>query len=70
MGCAREAGQMWPVGQNSPALQLSLLKPLTLPVGHVNMFYPGRVIANDIRMLKTGQHLNFPQDLEKKYTQS
>lgn len=59
-----------PVGQNSPALQLCLLKLLTLPVDHVNVFYPGRVIANDIRMLKTGQHLNLPQDLEKIHTQS
>lgn len=59
-----------PVGQNSPALQLCLLKQLTLPVGHMNMFYPGRVITNDIRMLKSGQHLNLSQDLEKIHTQN
>lgn len=54
------AGQMWPEAKIHQPFKCVSPKPLTLPVGHVNMFYPGRVIANNIRMLKTGQHLNFP----------
>lgn len=60
-------GQIWPMGQSPPNLQL-YLKLLSLRPGHRNMLCPSSVIAYNVRMLQTHQYLHFLKYLKKKHT--